>query len=149
MENIELERKERAVHKLFFKCAFAHMQGIDIHPGQMQFMMVLLKRGRCTQTEIAKRLDVSNASVGISVRRLMKAGFVKKSADQNDLRVTHIELTEKGEKFAKEAKARAQDMMDVKFEGLSREQLEAYYDVLTVIEKNMQNYYADLKGHDA
>jgi Transcriptional regulators len=149
MEIQELERREMVAHKLLFKCTFAHFQDIDLHPGQMHFIMVLLNLGRCTQTELAKKLHVSNASVGISVRRLMKAGFVKKSTDQNDLRATNIELTESGRKFAVEAKQKTEEITRVKFSGLTKKQLEEYGNILGVIDSNLRKYYANLKGHEA
>ena len=149
MEIQELERREMVTHKLLFRCTFAHFQNIDLHPGQMHLMMVLLNFGKCTQTELAKKLHVSNASVGISVRRLMKAGFVKKSADQNDLRASNIELTESGRGFAVEAKEKTEEITKVKFRGLTKIQLEEYGNILGIVENNLREYYSNLKGHDA
>lgn len=146
MEKTELDRLERSVHKLLLKCAFMNLQDVEIHPGQMQFMGLLLAKDRCTQTELAKKLGISNASVGISVRRLEKAGLVKKSTDQSDLRATNIELTEKGRSFAVEAKKRVEEVLSIKYKGLTEKQIEDFHSVMIVINDNIQNYYNGLKG---
>jgi DNA-binding MarR family transcriptional regulator len=146
MEKFELERLEHSTHKLILKCMFHHLHGLGLHPGQLQFLRFLHEEGGCTQTALAQQTGVSNASAGISVRRLEKAGFLMRSADQSDLRARNIELTEKGRKFAEAARKCARGVQEAKYEGFTPEMLEQYRDILELINSNIRRYCDRGKG---
>ena len=54
-----------------------------------------------TQIELAAELGVTKASVGVSLRRLESAGFVKRVRDKQDTRCVRIKLTQKGAEYAR------------------------------------------------
>lgn len=68
----------------------------EVYFGQPPILDVLAERGVCTQNELAKALNVSPASVAVSLRRMQKSGLVEKEADAEDLRRNFVRLTEKG-----------------------------------------------------
>ncbi len=68
----------------------------DVYFGQPPILDVLAERGVCTQNELAKTLNVSPASVAVSLRRMQKSGLIEKEADAEDLRRNFVRLTEKG-----------------------------------------------------
>lgn len=72
-----------------------------LYPGQPQVLFALKELGRPTQNELAERLGVGKASAGISVRRLETGGFVKRIRDKKDTRCVRIQLTAKGEEYAR------------------------------------------------
>ena len=53
--------------------------------------MTMAKFGKCNQIDIARKLGISGASVGVSVRRLEKAGLIKISNDANGLTSRQIQ----------------------------------------------------------
>ncbi len=50
-----------------------------------------------TLTQIADKLGITKATASVTIKRLVKKGFVKKDKEENDKRITTLKLTEKGE----------------------------------------------------
>lgn len=50
-----------------------------------------------TLTQIAEKLCVTKATASVTVKRLVKKGFVKKVKEENDKRISTLKLTQKGE----------------------------------------------------
>ena len=55
--------------------------------------------GRCTISGIAQAMEITLPTVTVAVKRLEKKGYVLKSKDENDGRVTRVKLTAQGRKM--------------------------------------------------
>ena len=71
-----------------------------LYPGQPQLLLCIRAMEKPTQNEIASKMNLSRASVGVSLRRLEQGGFVKRVRDKKDTRCIRIALTQKGEEYA-------------------------------------------------
>ena len=71
-----------------------------LYPGQPQLLLCIRAMSKPTQNEIAERMSLSRASVGVSLRRLEQGGFVRRMRDKKDTRCIRIALTQKGEEYA-------------------------------------------------
>lgn len=83
-----------------------------------------------SQREIATKLGVSPPTAAVSIRRMERAGLLRKVADADDKRLNRITLTAKGSRLARECKDAFGDIDRRMFEGFSakeRETLRAYY----------------------
>ena len=87
LRRLELLRKIR-VHRL--------MGSLEMYPGQPRMMEYIHRHPGCTQRETALALDITQASAAASLKRLEKAGFVKRRQDEKDSRRNCLFLTEKG-----------------------------------------------------
>ncbi len=97
---------------------------IGIYPAQHRLLMELANDSQISQKELSKRLNVSPATVTISIKKLVKDGYVKKSSLKNDNRYNMIAITEKGKKII-EKSIRIFDEADEKIlAGFSDEELE-------------------------
>ncbi len=97
---------------------------IGIYPAQHRLLMELANDSEISQKELSKRLNVSPATVTISIKKLVKDGYVKKSSLKNDNRYNMIAITEKGKKII-EKSIRIFDEADEKIlAGFSDEELE-------------------------
>jgi len=67
-----------------------------VYFGQPPILDFLAENGTGTQNELARALNVSPASVSVSLRRMQKSGLIEKVADESDLRCNRMSLTEKG-----------------------------------------------------
>lgn len=70
---------------------------LGIHPSQHHFLMYIAKNGACTQNSIAEAMEVSAATVAVSLKKLEKGGYIEKRISQSDGRSNLIALTRKGE----------------------------------------------------
>lgn len=104
--------KENPATQLFWKIDIICRQHLQIiagvsesyglYPGQSRILHTISEMSGSTQKEIAERLDISPASMAVSIKRLQKAGLVEKAADQKDLRHNRISVTEKGRRLLME-----------------------------------------------
>lgn len=87
-----------------------HMQTIhgilekyELHWGQPRILHAVAEGNGATQAELAERLQISAASVAMSVKRLEKNALVEKCSVDSDLRVKRIRLTAKGKRMMDES----------------------------------------------
>ena len=59
-------------------------------------MNVLDHLGKASQVDLARRFDVTTASMSTMTSRLIKAGFIAKEHDQRELRCNILTLTDSG-----------------------------------------------------
>ncbi len=50
-----------------------------------------------TLTQIADKLSITKATASVTIKRLVKKGFIKKVKAENDKRISTLKLTQKGE----------------------------------------------------
>ncbi|MCB5944274.1 MarR family winged helix-turn-helix transcriptional regulator [Acidocella sp. KAb 2-4] len=67
-----------------------------VPPAQSYVLRELWREEPLSQVEISQRLDIGKATVGQSLKRLERAGFVRRSRSATDGRVSVVHLTEKG-----------------------------------------------------
>lgn len=75
------------------------MRKYGLYPGQPQLLLCIRSMEKPTQNEIAAQMNLSRASVGVSLRRLEQSGFVKRVRDKKDTRCIRIALTPKGAEY--------------------------------------------------
>ena len=67
-----------------------------LYKGQPYILTCLMKEPRMTQNELAKKLDVTKSTMGTSLRRMEKNGFIVREQDEEDCRCNRITITQKG-----------------------------------------------------
>lgn len=72
------------------------LAGTAVHPAESYILHELWKASPLSRTELAKRLGIGNASVGQTVARLEKGGFVQRIHMPGDNRRVMVRLTDKG-----------------------------------------------------
>lgn len=108
-----------------------------VYRGQPPIMDYLTEHGESTQRDIAEALRISPASVAVSVKRMVKAGLLEKTADEHDLRFNKIKITQKG----MEANCACREEFDridrQMFTGFTEEELGQFSDYLHRIYDNL------------
>lgn len=113
------------------------MEEEGLYFGQHPILWELLKNGSQTQVELARRLGVTTVTVNNSVRRLSKGGFIVKEEDPNDLRKTHIRLTEKGKESAVRCQNSFCELDQELFRGISETEMEVLYQMFGRMIQNL------------
>lgn len=67
-----------------------------VFQGQDEILFLIMHKEGLKPSEIAKYLHTSLASISVSLKRLEKQGFIEKRNDENDARISHIYINEKG-----------------------------------------------------
>lgn len=114
-EIIKIAREHR-------KIVEKRISALGIHPSQHHFLMHIAKNGACTQNHIAEAMEVSAATVAVSLKKLEKGGYIEKRISPEDGRSNLIALTAKGEEVVQQSKNLFEEVDQGMFEALSEEQ---------------------------
>lgn len=85
---------------LMYEFCMAHtLDKYGLYEGQPSVLFKVRELNYPKQNDLAKALGISKSSVGVSLRRLEKNGFIAREDDSTDSRCMRIKLTKKGEEF--------------------------------------------------
>ncbi len=98
-----LGKEESSLHALLWQVIRQHfirhhylLSTIGIHKGQPPVLAILWGQDGLTQKEIADHLKLKPPTVTAIIRRMERAGLVKREPDLEDMRISRVYLTEKG-----------------------------------------------------
>ena len=110
---------------------------LGIHPSQHHFLMHIAKNGACTQNSIAEAMEISAATVAVSLKKLEKGGYIEKRISPEDNRSNLIALTEKGEDVVTKSKLLFEEIDRKMFESITEEQQEQLHKYMEQIINNL------------
>lgn len=87
----------------------------------------------CTQQEAAGAMNVSAPAVAVSVKRLQRAGFLKKEADPGNLRKSRLSLTDAGREIARTFRRNFDELDAAAFGCLSEEEAQSLLSLMQKI----------------
>ena len=111
---------------------------LGIHPSQHHFLMHIAKNGACTQNHIAEAMEVSAATVAVSLKKLEKGGYIEKRISPEDGRSNLIALTVKGEDVVQQSKTLFEEVDRQMFDMISEEQQKQLCDYMEIIIRNLK-----------
>ena len=74
------------------------LKKVNLSYGQLPFILYIGKHHECTQSELTEKLHLDWGYSQRSIVKLCNEGFIKKTAKDNDNRISYLSLTEVGEK---------------------------------------------------
>lgn len=134
---LDFSRAFQALDHTYSICMQRTLSKYGLYPGQPQLLFAVRSLNRPTQNELATVLCISKASVGVSLRRLEIAGFLKRMRDKEDSRCIRILLTKKGEEYARWCDIDFEMIFTTMLEGLTFEQRENTLQQIKRMEKNL------------
>lgn len=120
-----------------------YFQSIGMFNGHPHMLFHLRRRPGMTQKELAEVMDISPASVAVSIKRLESAGLVCREKSGREMR---LRLTPDGEAMDT-ACARGRDfMIEHLYDGFSDEELVTLDTLLAKMTANLQKTCAAMEG---
>lgn len=104
----------------------AVMGDSGLHPGQPRLLQFIWDHPGCTQKEAADELDVTPASAAASLKRLEKAGFVRRCPDEKDTRRNQLFITDMGVAQMEENRRQFAQLDERMFRGMDETEVEAF-----------------------
>ncbi len=117
-----------------------------VYFGQPPILDYLIENGSCTQNELSSAMNVSPASVAVSIKRMQKSGLVKKVNDTADMRCNKITITELGKNQSKEIHARFDEIDAKMYSGFSEEELIQLKSYINRINNNLTESIPDKRS---
>ncbi len=134
----EVTRRMILTNQLHRRMLENNLEGSGIHRAQRRLLMALACDRFQSQVELARKLEVSAATIAVSLKTLEKAGLIRKRMRQEDNRVNFVELTEKGSRIVEESRDFF-DMLDRQmFQGFNRDERKQFSHYLERMYENMQ-----------
>lgn len=110
---------------------------LGVSRSQWTVIAVLASFPGATQREIAETLEISEVSAGRIVDRLCSEGLVERRRKEEDRRAHAVFLTEAGENLTSRLSDVARDTEESVFEGVEREDLKTFSNVLEQMAANL------------
>ncbi len=146
----ELDRWVARFMRMHHKTMRRYFHSIGMFNGHPHMLFHIRHTPGITQKELAAHLDVSPASVAISIRRLESAGLICRRRDEKDGRVMHLYLTDAGAEVDATCAKGKDFMIHTAYRGLTQEEQDTLHRVLQKMIDNLQDACASLpvKGED-
>lgn len=112
---------------------------LGIHPSQHHLLMYIAKNDACTQNSIAEAMEVSAATVAVSIKKLEKGGYIEKKTSCQDGRSNQIALTAKGEDVVEQSRRLFEDVDNKMFSSLTEEEQEQLHELMQQIINNLKS----------
>lgn len=110
---------------------------LHLYRGQPQLLEYLVEHGECSQVELSEAMGVSPASVATSIKRLCKAGFVERRADENDRRINRLSITPEGRDALFAGREKCDKIDDTMFDGFTPQETELLLSMLSRMARNL------------
>ena len=114
------------------------ISALGIHPSQHHLLMHIAKNGACTQNSIAEAMEVSAATVAVSLKKLEKGGYIEKQISPGDGRSNRVALTTKGQEVVEQSKHLFEEVDEGMFASFSDGQQEQFQQYLEQIISNLK-----------
>ena len=97
------------------------------------------RSGSITQTELASIMKISTAAMSNTVKVLEKQGLVIKAADDSDLRINKITLTDKGIQIHDSALSDMLELDKHLLDGFTEDEADILLNMLSRVQDNLNN----------
>lgn len=111
------------VNQMHKKKIERQLEGTGVHRAQHRLLMTLSENEFGSQSELASMLEVSTATVAVSLKKLERDGYIQKEVKKDDSRVNFVRLTPKGEAVVQKSRKIFEMMEQQVIKGFSEEEL--------------------------
>ena len=93
---VKIVRQIIHLSRQHFQLCSSHLEETGIGSGQVPVLLELERHGELSQRELAERTRVTPATMSGTLKRMEKAGLITRTADENDARISRVQLTQAG-----------------------------------------------------
>lgn len=137
-EKLKYEMEFTRVIRMYYGRMQAQLAEVGIYRGQPPIMGLLYQHDGMSQKEMASALNLSPATMTVTLKRMEKAGLVCREMDEHDQRILRVHLSEQGRqmwlKSADQIRAVTEELM----EGFTPEEERQMREYLYRIARNME-----------
>lgn len=110
---------------------------IGIFPAQHRLLMELSTMETINQRDLSRKLNVSPATVTVSIKNLVKEGYIIKQNLEKDNRYNMLEITDKGKSIVERSLEIFNSIDENMFRGFSEDELITLNNMLTRMYNNL------------
>lgn len=122
-----------------------YLSKFHLYWGQPRLLFILEKYPNISQQQLSEMLEISKEAASVSIRRLERNNFIKRSECDKDRRVNLLKLSDQGYKIVKELRLNFDSINSQMFVDLSAKDLVELERMLKVMNKSLEKRLDDEK----
>jgi len=122
-----------------------YLDETGVYQAQHRLLMEISHSPNVSQNDIARAMDVSAATVAVSLKKLEKGGYIHKEMDEGDNRLNKITITEKGNRVVAQSRQIIESTDRKIFEGFTEEDKSALSVLLHRLNANLARMEDEIK----
>ena len=123
--------------RLHPKIVEKYISALGIHHGQHHLLMRLAKQEWKSQKELADSMEISTATVAVSLKKLEQGGYITREVVSDDNRYNQLEITDKGREVIKESCKIFNHIDETLFQGFTEEEKKEFYRLVKKMNQNL------------
>lgn len=123
-----------------------YLDETGVYQAQHRLLMEIACRPNASQNDIARSMDVSAATVAVSLKKLEKGGYISRVTDKADNRLNKITITEKGNRVVERSKQIFASTDQKVFSGFTDEEKQTLSVLLQKLDANLDSMEEEIKS---
>lgn len=116
---------------------FEQIRPEEVTPLQFEILKYLTFTSNVTMGMIAACLSLNITNASREVRKLVEAGYLRKSGDTRDRRIVYVELTAQGEKYMQQIVSLLEEVIRTRFMNLSARDQQSILTAIATLDRLM------------
>lgn len=137
-EKLKYEMEFTRVIRMYYGRMQAQLAEVGIYRGQPPIMGLLYQHDGMSQKEMANALNLSPATMTVTLKRMEKAGLVRREMDEHDQRILRVHLSEQGKQMWLKSADQIRCVTEELLEGFTPEEERQMREYLFRIARNME-----------
>ena len=136
--HVKFEMRFGRLIRMYYSRIQSQLAEVGLYRGQPPILMLLYKIDGMSQKEMARALNLSPATMTVTLKRMEKAGLVLREMDEHDQRILRVHLSEKGREMCETGESRIGVVTAELLEGFTLEEQQQLNEYLGRIARNME-----------
>ena len=136
--HVKFEMRFGRLIRMYYSRIQSQLAEVGLYRGQPPILMLLYKNDGMSQKEMARALNLSPATMTVTLKRMEKAGLVLREMDEHDKRILRVHLSEKGREMCETGESRIGVVTAELLEGFTLEEQQQLNEYLGRIARNME-----------
>lgn len=136
--HVKFEMRFGRLIRMYYSRIQSQLAEVGLYRGQPPILMLLYKNDGMSQKEMARALNLSPATMTVTLKRMEKAGLVLREMDEHDQRILRVHLSEKGREMCETGESRIGVVTAELLEGFTLEEQQQLNEYLGRIACNME-----------
>lgn len=136
--HVKFEMRFGRLIRMYYSRIQSQLAEVGLYRGQPPILMLLYKNDGMSQKEMARALNLSPATMTVTLKRMEKAGLVLREMDEHDQRILRVHLSEKGREMCETGESHIGVVTAELLEGFTLEEQQQLNEYLGRIARNME-----------
>lgn len=123
-----------------------YLDETGVYQSQHRLLMEIARNPNASQKDIARSMDVSAATIAVSLKKLERGGYIKREADEGDNRLNKITITEKGNRVVEQSRKIFESAEGKVLEGFTDEEKSALMVLVQKLNNNLERMEEEVRS---